>query len=404
MRAAIVTTFYPNASEPARAPFVRNLASAMAQLASIDVVSPVPYAPPLVPIPRWRALRAVPNRTRDGEMTVVHPRYLVVPKCDALSGTTYAAGVFASLRRLRNAGALDILHAHCAYPDAVGVAAVAEALGLPFAVTTHGTDINVYSERPLIRGQLIWALRKASVVIAVSRELQRRVRDLIPAYAERVVYIPCAAADPALFTSGDAMLARAELGLDSHSRVALFVGRLVKIKAVDVLLTAWEMLRASAVLSATDRLVIIGDGPEREPLQAIAQRSGLAESVAILPATDQQSIARWMSAATVFCLSSRNEGTPNVIVEALASGRPVVASRVGGIPELIVEGRNGLLVESGNPIQFAEALRIALERTWDAADIAAGVAELTWDMLAKRNIAVLEDVLTARQGSAACVP
>ena len=92
MHVALVSTFYPNAAEPLRAVFVRNLVAAMGAHAAVSVVSPVPYAPPLPRWPRWTALRSVPQRSREGERDVFHPRFVVVPRIEVQNGLSYCAG------------------------------------------------------------------------------------------------------------------------------------------------------------------------------------------------------------------------------------------------------------------------------------------------------------------------
>lgn len=403
MRIAVVSTFYPNTAEPVRAVFVHSLTAALARHCMMVVVAPVPYAPPVRRMPRWLTLRSIPRMARDGSLQVLHPRYVVIPKCDPLSGFTYFLGIAATLRRLCRDRRIDLLHVHCAFPDAVGVALAAAWLGIPFAVTTHGSDINIYAQAPLIRRQLAWALERAAVVIAVSEALQRKIRALVPAVSGRVVHIPCAGIDPRLFAPRDRQDARRSLGLPGDARIVLFVGRLVAIKAVDVLLEAWRERCNQGRAGPDDRLVIIGAGPLRRSLEARAASGELHGRVRFMGDMPQEDVARWMNAANVFCLPSRNEGTPAVVAEALASGCPVVASRVGGLPEVVSNGRNGLLVEPGDSAQLAQALSSALERHWNLGEIARGVSELTWDRLAERNFRVLQEVLAERQIGAARV-
>jgi len=393
---ALVSTFYPNTAEPVRAVFVRNLVAALGAFASVSVVSPVPYAPPWPRRVRWAALRSVPHRSRDGEQDVFHPRFLVVPRIEVLSGLSYYAGIAPVLRRLMRSRGVDVLHAHCAYPDAVGVALAAALMNVPFVVTAHGSDINVYSGNPLIRPQLRWALRRAGAVIAVSAAIQRRIRDLVPDIRDRVIHVPCAGVSRQTFAPRDQHEARRRVGLGEVSRLIVFAGRLVPIKAIDVLLRAWELLLESGRVTSADRLAIIGDGPLRAELEHLAGLGRLRGTVHFAGELPQKDVAQWFSAATAFCLPSRNEGTPNVVVEALASGRPVVASDVGGIPELVRHGANGLLVKPLDPSSLAAGLARAFESQWDAAQIAASVADYTWESVAQRNHAVLEHVLADR--------
>lgn len=388
LRVAVVSTFFPNSSAPYRTLFVRHLVAALAENASVAVIAPVPYAPPWPRRARWEALRKVPYTTTDSDVPVEHPRYIVVPKVEAFSGLTYAMAVAPALKRLAREG-IDVIHAHCAYPDAVGVARVARALGLPFVVTAHGSDVNVYATRRSLRGQVLWALKEAGAIIAVSEALRSKICALAPELAPRVSCIPCSGVNPGVFRLGDRTAARAGRDLDTHARVGLFVGNLVPIKGLNTLLAAWRTLVGRGALNSRDRLIVIGDGPLRPQLEAAAMDAAFAGTLRVLGPRPQVEIAQWMHAATALCLSSVNEGMPNVVVEALSSGLPVVATAVGGIPDLVKAEVNGYLAPSGNVEEFAAALTRAFDRNWDARQIAVTAAGYNWQALAARNLEVL---------------
>jgi len=395
LRVAVVSTFFPNSSAPYRTLFVRRLVTALAENAAVAVIAPIPYAPPWPRRARWEALRKVPYSARSGDVPVDHPRYIVVPKIEALSGLTYAMAVAPALKRLARAG-IDVIHAHCAYPDAVGVALVARALGLPFVVTAHGSDINVYAARRSLRAQVLWALSQARAIIAVSEALRNKISALAPHLASRVSCIPCSGVNPSLFHVGERSGARAGRDLDAQARVVLFVGNLVPIKGLDTLLAAWRTLVGRGVLNSRDRLIVIGDGPLRSELERAATQSALAGTLRVLGSLPQEEIAEWMRAATILCLSSINEGMPNVVVEALSSGLPVVATAVGGIPELVKPEINGYLAPSGHVEELGIALNRALDRNWDARQIAVTAAGYNWQALAARNLDVLANAVSSQ--------
>ncbi len=398
MRVLTVTSYFPNVADPTRTVFVKNLVQAMRARLPVTVVSPLPYAPPLRALPQWQRYRGVPLlETVDG-IEVEHPRYLVMPKFDELSGLTYSLGITATLRRLVRERAPDVLHVHCAYPDAVGVALAARRLGLPLVVTAHGSDINVYARRRALRPQIAWALRAAAGVIAVSRDLMSKIEPLVTGSGTRLTHIPCAGFDPRVFFPASRRELRSALGIPAAGRIVVFVGQLVPIKGLEVLVEAWAMLAQRRRIDAGDRLVLIGDGRCRAALQQQARDAGIADAVRFLGSIPQEHVGRWLGAANLLCLPSRNEGTPNVVVEALASGIPVVASRVGGVPELVRDGENGCLVGPGDPAALADALAGALDRNWVAETMRSSVAHLTWSALAERNLEFLESVI----GEAAC--
>ena len=392
LRVVVLTTFFPSPRDPFRTPFLRNLVDALAGDCDIDLVIPVPRRPQVGP---WRDAAPVPATETHAGWTLVHPRYLAMPGLHWLSGLTYFAGVWRTLRALKRRHGRFVLHAHCAYPDVVGAALAARVLGLPLVATAHGSDINLSGRQRLLRPQIRAALRAADRVIAVSAPLADAVAALTGLPPERIAAIPCAGYSPAVFhprTPVQRATLRATLGVAADARLVLFVGHLVPVKALDVLLRAWALLERDGQGPGAARLVLIGEGTERGALERLAGQEGVADRVEFLGPRPQAVVADWIAAADLLCLPSHAEGSPNVVVEALASGTPVVASRVGGIPDLVDDGVNGLLVAPGDPAALAAALAAALGRDWDPGRIASSIAHLTWSALGRRNRDVLADV------------
>ena len=321
---------------------------------------------------------------------MLHPRYLVIPKMDWFSGFSYFLGVVGLLRKAKREWGTFLVHAHCAYPDGVGVALAARCLRLPYAITAHGSDINVYAAQRLLRPQVRWALIGANGVVAVSRDLKSKIIALTGKADLPVACIPCAGFDPSVFSPRSLQDSREALGLPQQARIVVFVGNLVAVKGVDFLVQAWTTLMQRSVVGGLDILVIIGEGPCRADLEQHIGQDGAAGTARFTGAISQVAVSNWIAAATLLCLPSHNEGMPNVVVEALATGVPVVASRVGGIPELVSDGINGLLVEPGNAGALADALEVALATTWDRTRISESVSHLTWQALAIRNCEFLE--------------
>jgi glycosyltransferase involved in cell wall biosynthesis len=394
MRLGVVTTFFPNAALPHRAPFVSSLARALSCRCDLSMVAPVPWAPPLRFVRKWKDLaRVAPIEIHRG-LTVLHPRFVVLPKLPWFTGFAYWRGILPALRPLASGGPI-VLHGHCLYPDGVGVAHAARRLGWPYLLTAHGSDVNVDARRPLIRVQVIQALRGAKGIIAVSRPLRDRLVQMLGPNAPPLEHIPCAGFDDGSFGTDCRGDARRALGLVQEGRLVLFVGNLVPVKAADRLVEAWGILSRSRALGDHDLLVVVGEGPCRAHLERQAANLGVSSRVRFEGAIPPGRVPRWLSAADLLCLVSRNEGTPNVIVEALASGRPVVATPVGGVVDLIEHGRNGLLAE-GAPEALASAIRVALGRDWDEATLRSSVSALTWENLAERNLTFVESCLGDR--------
>jgi glycosyltransferase involved in cell wall biosynthesis len=392
MKIAVVTTFYPNAADPLRAVFVRNLVNSMGSSEEVRVISPVACTHAMLRASARASLRSIPASDRQQGVEVAYPRFLALPGLSFLNGLSIMVAVIPLLRDLRRRGEVDIVHAHCAYPDAVGAALAAGIVGIPLLITAHGSDINVYARRPLLAPQIRWALRRAGGIIGVSRALCDRIAALVPERKTCIRQIPCAGIDPAVFRPGSRSALRAQRGISAQARVVSFVGQLVPIKGVELLIEAWRLLLVRGVLGEHDRLLLVGEGPLRESLQAAAAAAVFGDTVRFLGGLQQGDIAQWLASSDLLCLPSRNEGLPNVIVEALACGIPVVASAVGGIPEIIAPEVNGVLFPPGDAAALADALAHALARRWDGAAIADGAAGCTWRSLAARNIEFLSGI------------
>ena len=389
MHIVVVTTFFPNSANPQRAIFVENLVRAMRETCLISVVSPVPIVPPLRQKPGWLAQSRIEYCERVRDIDVLHPRFIVIPKMNWWSGFGFFLGVLPVLRRLIKEHGRFLIHAHCAYPDGVGVALAARVLQLPYVITVHGSDINVYANSFLLKKQICLALRRALGVIAVSGDLQNKVKKLLGGGAAPALsIIPCAGFDSSSFYP--------RLSLDTRgpddARLAVFVGRLIPVKAVDILIQAWASLCRQSNFSTSIKLIIIGEGELRRDLKKLATQVGIATRVHFVGAVPQSEVARWISKADILCLSSYSEGTPNVVVEALASGVPVVATRVGGIPELVQDGVNGFLIPPGDVTALADAINQGLSKVWNRTDIQQSVAHLTWRAIAARNCDFIQRV------------
>lgn len=188
--------------------------------------------------------------------------------------------------------------------------------------------------------------------LVVSESLRPVARDLHGFPPERVEVLHNAVDLERFRPAGEAERerARGRLGLGATDAVAACVARLEPVKGIDVLLDAWPAVEARVPGAA---LLLIGDGPERRALERRARRLRL-ERVRFLGY--RRDVERLLAAADVAVLPSRSEGFGQVILEAMAVGLPVVASRVGGIPEIVRPGTSGLLVPAEDPRALAEAL------------------------------------------------
>jgi glycosyltransferase involved in cell wall biosynthesis len=187
--------------------------------------------------------------------------------------------------------------------------------------------------------------------------------------------------DRSVFQYRPAEEAWKSLGLSGGKDRILFVGGLVPVKSVKTLLQALATLSAS--MKGLE-LALIGDGYLRGELEKEAAQLGMLPRTHFLGQRSPKDVALWMNASTVLCLPSLSEGVPNVVIEALASGCPVVATRVGGVPEVHPGSPAGALVPPGDVEKLAGALREALLREWDRPAIATSMDDWSWESNAER--------------------
>jgi teichuronic acid biosynthesis glycosyltransferase TuaC len=372
MRVLIVTKIFPNSVEPLSSPFNRQQFAALARLCDVELLATIPWFPGASLLGRWSAagrLRSVPSQEQIDGLRVRHPRFAFLPKLGhGFSGPLYAASLAPTILPYR--GRVDVVLGAWAYPDGFASVVIADMLGVPAVIKLHGSDIDVLGTWPAPRRRLRWALGRATRVIAVSRALGDKAIAL-GASPERLDIVPNGI-DRQTFHVGDRAHARARLGLPIDRPLVLYVGHLSEDKGVLDLLAAFKL--AEPRLGGA-HLVLVGDGADTSKCQALARE--LALPATFVGAQPQSAIPTWLTACDLLSLPSRHEGMPNVVLEALACGRPVVASNVGGIPEAVGEGM-GALVPPQDPAALAQALLQVLDEPHDAAAISAALDRPSW--------------------------
>ena len=244
----------------------------------------------------------------------------------------------------------DVVVGHFLYPSA-WLARLAARIGrCPYVVVAHGTDVSSVRRGGPLAFACLRATRAAACVVAVSRDLERRVRSELALPEQTPTEVINMGVDRRVFHPRED--ARSSLGWSADERIALFAGNLVPRKAPDVLVEAFAVLKAGG---RCDRLVIVGEGPMRMRLKGKAAELGVADAVRLTGALAPERLALAMSAADVFVLPSRAEALGIVLLEAMACGTPCVASRVGGIPEIVDEDC-GRLVDAGDVAALADAV------------------------------------------------
>jgi len=387
MRLLIVTSQFPIAGEPNRGRPIHQTVRELSRLAQVRVLSPV------ASYPRWAQPRSYLYRASDEHHSVpgCDVEYVRYPALPALSrpfnGRLCARAIAAPMR----AFAPDLVLSYWLYPDAYGAMLAARRIGAPLVVGARGSDLRVRDaiSRRLTRP----VLRAARRLLVVSEDLGRVAERDYGADPDRIRTIPNGC-DAAIFHPAVRGEARRALDLPADAEVVTYVGRLVPEKGLRELLLAAGQLRAARPRL---QLVLVGEGPMHAELAALAAAGDLP--VRFAGTRPPAEVARWMCASDLVTLPSYSEGHPNVLVEALACGRPVVATPVGGIPE-VVDAASGVLVPARDPAALADGLREALERGWDEAPLARRFSR-DWRQVAQDTLLACEEVLAEARGERA---
>jgi glycosyltransferase involved in cell wall biosynthesis len=345
MRILCLTNMYPGPAEPDYGAFVRDMCDALE------------------------------DRGHDVRRAVIDSRSSGIVRTPAKYGRL-------GVRAMANSRWSEVIYAHYLFPTGAIAAAAGRASRRPWVITAHGGDV-ANLERSSVRTATAAGLAGASAVIAVSRYLADRLGE--SGLSLPPTFIANMGVNMASFTIADQSGWRDRLGLGATGPVITAVGGLTDRKNPITLLLAFARLRT---MFPSAHLVFVGDGPLRESIVGGAQRLGISDAVTLTGAINHEDVAGWLAASDLLALVSRVEPLGVVALEALACGRPVVATRVGGTGE-VVPPECGALVDPANPIAIADTIRGVLMRDPDPETCRAAAERFALD----EQAAIVEAVL-----------
>jgi teichuronic acid biosynthesis glycosyltransferase TuaC len=394
MKILVFTTLYPNNVWPNQGVFIKER---MTQFAGLDecevkVVAPVPYFPRIKLNWRWRFSQVAKYEVRDG-LEVYHPRYFMIPICGMIFyGLLMFISVLRTVKRLRKEFNFDLIDAHFVYPDGFAAVLLGKYFKKPVVVSARGSDINLYSKFSIVRRLLQYTLRQADHVIAVCVALKQAMIELGIA-ADKIAVVPNGV-DVKKFYRVVRADARRKLELPAIGKIILSVGGLIPRKGFDLIIRALKRLTEQEYRENL-RLVIAGEGPAKNELIRLVSDLKLNEHVRIVGSIPHSDLYLWYSAADVFCLASSREGWPNVLLESLACGTPIVATNIWGTPEVIQSDQFGFLTERTEDA-ITDTLAAALRKSWSQDELISYAKSHTWERAAGAVHRVFEEVLNRK--------
>ena len=398
MKILTFSTLFPNTEKPGHGIFVETRLRHLVASGQVEarVVAPVPWFPlHHARFGNYAQFAKVPARETRLGIDVQHPRYMVIPKIGMnLAPSLLAAGARASVGRMLDEGYdFDLIDAHYFYPDGVAAAMLGKYFNKPVVITARGSDITQLPAFPLPRKMIKWAANRAAGVITVCHALRDEVIKLGVDPA-RVTSLRNGV-DLQLFQPVERDAVRARLGLNGFTLLA--VGHLVPVKA--------QQLAVAALAELPDvRLLIAGNGPNRDMLENLARELKVTDRLSMLGALPQSQLRDYYGAADALVLPSEREGWANVLLEAMACGTPVIASRVWGTPEVVAAPEAGLLMNERTSAGLAAAVRALRANYPDRAATRRYAERFSWDDTTAGQLALFRSVLATTRAQASHFP
>ncbi|MCA1021062.1 glycosyltransferase family 4 protein [Halobacillus litoralis] len=333
----MISNSYPNNINGNSGIFVHEQAKALVQLGcKVEVMNPTPKEL----FGFFNNHNNIPNQLWFDNINVNYSKYRMFPSKYGFSLSTifFTRSILENVRKAIINFKPDIIHAHWATPSGYASIQLGKRLNIPVVCTLRGSDINTYPYKGYgSMGMTKKVLQRADRVITVSEALKVESESLI--YPKKNIEVIYNGVDVEKFkiTNNDL-----DYNIDKpfDKKVLLFVGRVIKEKGI------WELLKSFTTICKQDsnsKLIIVGEGRELKNAIRFCYEKNIEDNVSFLGNVPNEEIQYLYKRCDIFILPSYNEGLPNVVVEAMAASKPVIATNVGGIPEVVNE-KTGVLV------------------------------------------------------------
>jgi len=390
LRIAVITRHFPTSAEPWQGRSSYEVLRVISGQANVQVFFPNAQYPALLK-PRSRLYDRLDTFYCPPDVKVHYLNYRALPLLSRpLNGRVAARKVLPHVR----AFAPDLILGIFLYPEGYAALRIGQELGIPVVAQSIGSDINRIGDA-LSAMYTRTVLREVDSLLVKGNDLREKALAMGGAPEKtRSILNGC---DTSVFYPGDRLVARADLGVSPVSEAVVYIGRMDVKKGLRELIAAAVSLHRHR---PNMHVYLVGEGPDRSLIEGSIQAHNAGDYIHTMPGCAFDEVATWMAAADVVTLPSYMEGCPNVVLEALACGRPVVATNVGGIPEILSE-KCGRLVPPRDSRALASALTSALDAAWDAAAISAHGSR-SWHTVADELLGIFESLVSARRMPALC--
>ncbi|VAW63509.1 hypothetical protein MNBD_GAMMA11-1144 [hydrothermal vent metagenome] len=393
MNLLLITNLFPTHFDPERGIFTLQLARRLQKHCNVTVLCPLPWFPSisLIQNRKWQQYSQVSSQYTIEGIRVYSPKYLLIPK---ISENIHASLMAKSLSRciasLHKQHAFDVVNSQWLYPDSVAVDKAIHSLKLPHVATGLGSDINRELYQAGKTQQIMKMLQASTAITVVSSNLKNELIDRkLP--ADKITVIPNGI-DTDKFHLLEKNECRKTLQLEHDIPVILYIGRLSTEKSIKTLISATQKLIKNEY---PVKVYLLGDGPLRIELAEQAKSLEIDKNIVFMGKVDHNEIGTWLGATDYLCLPSIMEGCPNVILEALGCGRPVIASRVGAIPDIVTQ-KSGILFTPEDVSELSCSLEKAINTDWSAEEISRSVEKYSWEHAAEHYYNVFDSAISKK--------
>lgn len=364
MNILVLTTLYPNNVQHRHGIFIENRVKELVKRypdAKVKVLAPVPYFPAWLPINEYKQYSAVIEQEVRANIEVFHPKYLVIPKVGMnITPHFLYRTCLTSIAEIQDEGfSIDVIDAHYFYPDGVVASWIGKKLNIPVMVTARGSDINIIPENKIARKRIIKALMNIDASAAVSQALADEMVKLAPLAKPPLVLRNGVDFD---FFHPDVPKPQLPFTLSKDERLILSVGNLIELKGHHLVIEALTLI-------PNIKLIIIGEGILKAKLHQQVEKLNLESRVHFTGNILQSELPGYYASADVLVLASSREGMPNVLMESIACGTPVIATNVGGSKEVIYSSEVGELLNDRSSESIVKALNSVLSKDFNKEEI-----------------------------------
>lgn len=388
IKTLLFSSLYPNSQKSRHGIFVETRLRQLLKSEQVEtkVIAPIPSFPfKFGPFKRYAAQDIVPEFEVLNEINIYHPRYTVIPKIGQnLAPKKMAAAALPVIKKLiANGFDFDIIDAHYFFPDGVAAAIIAKELNKPLVITARGTDVNLFADYKKSGAMIKSAANQCDAIICVADALKQKLvgKGIDP---EKIFVLRNGVDKDVFYPLKPNIRDELRKKLKITQKTILAVGNLTELKGFDLVISSLTQLPEI-------QAIIIGEGEEGSSLKQQAQDLNLSARVNFIPNVSQAELREYYTAADALVLASSREGMPNVVLEALACGTPVVATNVGGVAEVLTP-ECGIIIDTRNSDDIADALKKVIQGEYSRDEIAGIGAKNSWQQTTQGQLDIFSRI------------